>query len=109
LAIFYLAKVCPAEKVSCVIVLERAGKGLLGLILGLVVCAARPIFAQGHSPSEAAAKMTVPFGPVIPVAAILIALAILFGAKPEQLRAGGYALAAGAVLFLIAVGSRKRS
>lgn len=51
----------------------------------------------------APARMTVPFGPVIPVAAILIALSILFGAKAEQLRAGGYALAAGAVLFVIAV------
>jgi basic amino acid/polyamine antiporter, APA family len=57
----------------------------------------------------AAAKMTVPFGPVIPVAAILIALAILFGAKPEQLRAGGYALAAGAVLFVIAVGRGRKA
>src|SRR5436190_562129 len=42
---------------------------------------------SGHVP---AARMTVPFGPLIPCAAILIALSILFGAKPEQLRAGGY-------------------
>ncbi len=57
----------------------------------------------------AAAKMTVPCGPLIPSAAILIALAILFGATPAQLRAGGYALAAGAVLFVIAVlGHRSR-
>ena len=41
--------------------------------------------------------------PVIPIAAILIALAILFGAKPEQLRAGAIAVVAGAVLFVIAV------
>src|SRR5918993_22030 len=47
--------------------------------------------------------MRVPFGPVIPIAAILIALAILFGATPQQLRAGGIALAVGAALFLIAV------
>ena len=47
--------------------------------------------------------MRVPLGPVIPVAAILIALAILFGATPVQLRAGAIALAAGAVLFAIAV------
>ena len=47
--------------------------------------------------------MRVPFGPVIPVAAIAIALTILFGANPQQLRAGGLALAAGAVLFVIAV------
>lgn len=48
-------------------------------------------------------KMRVPFGPVIPVAAILIALAILIGATPVQLRAGAIALVVGAVLFLIAV------
>ena len=45
----------------------------------------------------------VPLGPVIPVIAIAIALSILFGATGPQLRAGGYALLVGAVLFLIAV------
>jgi amino acid transporter len=49
------------------------------------------------------ATMRVPLGPVIPVAAILIALAILFGASGPQLRAGGIALAAGAILFAVAV------
>ena len=62
---------------------------------------------------------TVPFGPVIPVAAILFALAILAGASRLQLMSGTGALAAGAVLYLIAVkgaagpptcpGSRSRS
>ncbi len=50
-----------------------------------------------------AAKMTVPFGPLIPSVAILIALAILFGATGPQLRAGAYALVVGAILFVIAV------
>jgi amino acid transporter len=44
----------------------------------------------------------VPLGPVIPLAAIAVALAILFGATGPQLRAGGYALVAGAALYLIA-------
>ena len=48
-------------------------------------------------------KVRVPLGPVIPIAAIMIALAILFGATAAQLRAGGLALLAGAVLFAIAV------
>lgn len=53
--------------------------------------------------------MRVPLGPVIPIAAILIALAILFGATPQQLRAGGIALLVGAALFVFAVFSgRKR-
>jgi APA family basic amino acid/polyamine antiporter len=45
----------------------------------------------------------VPFGPAIPLAAIVIALAILAGATPLQLAAGTGALAGGAVLYLIAV------
>jgi amino acid transporter len=49
---------------------------------------------------------TVPFGPVIPVAAIVFALAILAGASRLQLMSGTGALAAGAVLYLIAVKGR---
>jgi basic amino acid/polyamine antiporter, APA family len=74
------------------------------LIVYVATCAAalrlrQPRFA-GTVPEP---TMRVPLGPVIPIAAILIALAILFGAKPEQLRAGTVALAVGAVLFVIAV------
>jgi hypothetical protein len=47
--------------------------------------------------------MTVPFGPLVPSAAIAIALCILAGATPQQLLAGAGALAAGAALFLAAV------
>jgi amino acid transporter len=50
----------------------------------------------------AAPTIRVPLGPVIPIAAIVIALSILFGATGPQLRAGGYALLAGAALYLIA-------
>jgi amino acid transporter len=45
----------------------------------------------------------VPFGPIVPLAAIAIALAILAGATALQLAAGTGALAAGAVLYVIAV------
>jgi amino acid transporter len=45
----------------------------------------------------------LPCGPAIPLAAIVIALAILAGATPLQLAAGTGALAGGAVLYLIAV------
>lgn len=51
----------------------------------------------------------VPFGPVIPVTAILVALTILAGAQPRQLIAGSVAIAAGAMLYLVAVrGTRPR-
>ena len=55
-------------------------------------------------------RFRLPLGPTIPVAAIVIASAILFGATKAQLTGGAAALAAGAVLFLIAVfpGSRRR-
>ena len=52
---------------------------------------------------------TVPFGPVIPVAAIVFALAILAGASRQQLLSGTGALAAGAVLYWIAVKGRQPS
>jgi amino acid transporter len=47
-------------------------------------------------------KFTVPFGPVIPVLASLVALGILAGATRPQLIAGAAALAGGAVLFFLA-------
>jgi amino acid transporter len=47
-------------------------------------------------------KFTVPFGPVIPVLASLVALSILAGATAQQLISGAAALAGGAVLFFLA-------
>ena len=51
----------------------------------------------------------VPFGPAIPAVAILISLSILAGATRLQLMAGGGALAAGAVLYLIATTGERRN
>ena len=65
----------------------------------------QPRFASGVKP----ATFVVPLGPVIPLAAIVIALAILAGARREQVIAGVVAIAAGAVLFLIAVRSTRRA
>jgi amino acid transporter len=48
------------------------------------------------------AGFVVPFGAAIPIAAIAIAMCILAGATPVQLRNGGAALAAGAILYVIA-------
>jgi basic amino acid/polyamine antiporter, APA family len=55
------------------------------------------------------ALFMVPGGPVIPGLAILIALAILFGATRQQLVSGTGALVAGAVLYVIAVRSSRSS
>lgn len=48
------------------------------------------------------AAFTIPGGPVVPVVALVISLAILGGATSLQLQVGGYALVAGAVLYAIA-------
>jgi amino acid transporter len=74
------------------------------LFVCVATCAAalrlrEPAFA-GRVPPP---RVRLPLGPTIPVAAIVIASAILFGATRAQLTAGILALAAGAVLFGIAV------
>lgn len=53
------------------------------------------------------AAFTVPGGPVVPLVALVISLAILGGATSLQLQVGGYALVAGAVLYVIARRSAK--
>ena len=74
------------------------------LIVYLATCAAAlRLRSASFTGKVAEAQVRVPLGPVIPILAMVIALAILFGATAAQLRAGGLALAAGAVLFLIAV------
>ena len=50
----------------------------------------------------------VPFGPIVPIAAIAIAMTILAGATPLQLRNGTAALVVGAVLYGIAVLPQRR-
>jgi APA family basic amino acid/polyamine antiporter len=59
----------------------------------------QPRFAARVRP----ASFVVPLGPVIPSLGIVMAVAIIAGATPAQLRAGVYALVAGAVLYLIAL------
>jgi amino acid transporter len=49
----------------------------------------------------------VPYGPMIPAAALVVAFTILAGARRDQLIAGVVALSAGAVLYLVAIGSQE--
>ena len=51
---------------------------------------------------QSRAPFTIPFGAAIPVIALLVCLGLLTQATLEQLRGGGLALLAGAVLYLIA-------
>jgi amino acid transporter len=73
------------------------------LVMYLAVCISTLVLRRRTPVGDVGpAKFTVPLGPVIPVLASLVALGILAGATPQQRNAGLYALAAGAVLYLIA-------
>jgi amino acid transporter len=77
------------------------------LLVYVATCAATlrlrsAVFAGRTNPPT----FVVPLGPVIPMAAIVIAIAMLAGARREQLIAGAIALAVGAVLYVIAVRER---
>ncbi len=56
-----------------------------------------PAFATAVKP----AAFVAPLGPVMPIVAILVSMAVVAGATREQLLGGGLALAAGAVFFAI--------
>jgi len=77
--------------------------------VGAHVPARRSSGEGGSDPMQTVAppQFTVPFGPVIPVVASIVALGILAGATPAQLRAGVAALIAGAVLFFLAPRSKR--
>jgi amino acid transporter len=80
------------------------------LIVYVFTCAAT-LRLRGRAFADRVGPPTfvVPFGPVIPSAAIVIALAILAGATTRQIVAGGAALAVGAVLYVIATGAAGRA
>ncbi len=65
---------------------------------------AAQVGAHFTEPLQAVAppKFTVPFGPIIPILASIVALGILAGATQAQLTSGVAALAAGAVLYFLA-------
>ena len=108
IAILFTAAISLGLAATGTFVGMAAASAVSRLVVYVATCAAAlrlrsPRFA-GQVPEP---TMRVPFGPVIPVLAIVIALAILAGATPQQLRAGTYALAAGAVLFVVAMLSRR--
>jgi amino acid transporter len=74
---------------------------LARLIVYMGTCASvLALRRQGKAP------FTIPGGPLVPGIALAVCVAILFGATKAQLIAGSYALAAGAVLYLIATRSK---
>lgn len=53
------------------------------------------------------ATFTIPFGPIVPIVAILVSVALPFGATRAQLLGGAAALVAGAVLYWLNVAARR--
>lgn len=115
-AILFTAVVALTLALTGSFVALAAVSAIARLVMYLAVCAStlvlrkhdREIAAQVGSHfndpdgAVAPAKFTVPFGPVVPVVASIVALGILAGATQAQLVSGAAALAAGAVLFFIA-------
>jgi APA family basic amino acid/polyamine antiporter len=79
------------------------------LLVYVATCASvirlrNPGFAGQVNP----ATFTLPFGPLIPSAAVIIALAIIAGATAPQLVGGAAAVAVGALLYTMSVNARER-
>lgn len=71
------------------------------LVVYMGPCAATIMLRHRADPAVRPATFIVPFGPVVPVLAILVSVAILAGASREQLVGGAVALLVGAVLFVV--------
>ena len=87
-----------------------AASAISRLVVYVATCASMlrlrsPRFASLVKPPV----FVVPFGPVVPVAAIAIAMTILAGATPVQLRNGAVALFVGAILFALATLTQRRT
>lgn len=81
-----------------------AASAISRLLVYVATCASTLRLRQARFESEVEpAAFVVPFGPLIPASAIVIALGILAGATAPQLIAGTGALGVGALLYLAAV------
>lgn len=102
-AVLFTAVVALTLALTGSFVTLAAVSAIARLVMYLAVCISTLVLRRRTPAGDVgAAKFTVPLGPVIPVLASIVALGILAGATPQQRNAGLYALAAGAVLFLIA-------
>ncbi len=103
-AILFTAVVALTLALTGSFVALAAVSAIARLVMYLAVCASTLVLrTRVPSGDVGPAQFTVPLGPVVPVLASLVALGILAGASQAQLTAGAAALAAGAVLFLIAI------
>ena len=82
-------------------VMLALASGVARLVVYTGTCAAALRLQYVRAPASAPASFVTPGGPLVPVVAIAVSLAILAGATGAQLLGGAVGLAAGAVLFLI--------
>ena len=80
-----------------------AASAISRLLVYVATCASMIRLRRLQDPAIQPARFVVPGGPIVPLLAIAIALAILFGATRQQLVSGTYALLAGAVLYFLAL------
>jgi amino acid transporter len=107
-AILFTGGVALALALSGSFVFLAAVSAVARLVMYLAVCLATlALRRRAPAGDMSAAQFVIPFGPVIPVVATLVAAAILLGATPQQLTAGAVALAAGALLY--ALGARRKN
>lgn len=112
-AILVTAAVSLVLAISGSFVTMAAASAISRLLVYVMTCAsmirlrasrfAADVPVDSHGVPVRQALFVVPGGPIVPSVAILIALAILFGASRQQLVSGTGALVAGAVLYVIAV------
>ncbi|MDO8681273.1 MAG: APC family permease [Acidobacteriota bacterium] len=103
-AILFTAVVALTLALTGSFVALAAVSAIARLVMYLAVCASTLVLRKRVPSGDVGpAQFTVPGGPVVPVLAMVVALAILRGASNAQLTAGALALVAGGVLFLIAI------
>lgn len=102
-AILFTAVVALTLALTGSFVALAAVSAIARLVMYLAVCASTLVLrSRAPGGDVGRAQFTVPFGPVIPILASLVAMGILAGASQAQLTAGVSALLAGAVLFFVA-------
>ena len=97
-AILFSAVVAVVLALTGSFVTLAAVSAIARLVMYVAVCIAVLVLRKRAGP----ARFTIPFGPVIPILASVVAFGILAGATRAQLIAGAAALAAGAVLYILA-------
>jgi amino acid transporter len=108
-AILITAAIALVLAVSGTFVTMAAASAISRLIVYFATCAsALRLRAMAERAGVAPALFRVPLGPVVPVAAMLIALVIILTATPAQVVGGAVALSVGAGLFLLAAAGKEK-